>query len=112
MGPFVTIRVGVQWIVPDADPVLSFFWAGKGKPRDYYHDDAITKLGLQSRSNFDETKRLALTRQAFDRNNEQVYIIPFGSAPTVLVHNKDLNVPRDFSTNAYGLPLSTVSWKK
>ncbi|MDE0538026.1 MAG: ABC transporter substrate-binding protein [Rhodospirillales bacterium] len=98
--------------IPDADPVLSFFWAGKGKPRDYYYDDVITKLGAQSRSQFNETKRLALTRQAFDRNNEQVYIIPFGSAPTVLVHSKDLNVPRDFSTNAYGLPLSTVSWKK
>ena len=45
-----------------------------------------------------------------NRNNEKLYVFPIASAPTLLVHTRELNLPRTFSTNAYGLPLSTASW--
>ena len=98
--------------IPDVSPVFTFYWSGKGRPRDYHFDDAITKIGKQAKANFDVAARNRMYQQAFDRNNEMTYAIPFASAPTNLIHTKDLIIPNDFSTNAYGLPLAEARWAK
>lgn len=98
--------------IPDVSPVFTFYWSGKGRPRDYHFDDVITKIGIKAKATFDVAERNKLYQQAFDRNNEMTYAIPFASAPTNLIHTKDLIIPNDFSTNAYGLPLAEVRWRK
>lgn len=72
----------------------------------------MTKTGRTAQTTFDENKRNAMFLKAFNHNNDQAYVIPFASAPTVLVHSSDLDIPYDFSTNAYGLVLNNVHWKK
>lgn len=98
--------------IPDVSPVFTFYWSGKGRPRDYHFDDVMTKIGIKAKAVFDVAERNKLYQQAFDRNNEMTYAIPFASAPTNLIHTKDLVIPLDFSTNAYGLPLARVHWRK
>ncbi len=94
--------------VPDVANVMSFFFAKS--PRDYYRDPVMRKLEKAGKSNFDAGQRQKIYRQAMNRNNDMLYVLPIASAPTLLIHTQELNIPRNFSTNAYGLPLSTVGW--
>ncbi|MDA0241118.1 MAG: ABC transporter substrate-binding protein [Proteobacteria bacterium] len=98
--------------IPDVSPVFTFYFSGKGRPRDYAFDDVVTELGKKAISVFDPAARNEMYRQAYNRINEQVYVIPFATAPTNLIHTKDLIIPNDFSTNAYGLPLAELKWRK
>ena len=98
--------------IPDVAKVFDFYWQGPKHRNDYHHDPVLFKTRKAAATTFDKKARDAMFLKAFNHNNDQVYVIPFASAPTVLVHTKDLDIPYDFSTNAYGLDLSNAHWKK
>ena len=94
--------------VPDVANVMSFFFAKS--PRNYYRDEVMRKLEKAGKLDFDAGQRQKIYRQAMNRNKHMLYVFPIASAPTLLIHTRGLNILRNFSTNSYGLPLSTVSW--
>jgi peptide/nickel transport system substrate-binding protein len=90
-----------------ASTVALYFEPG---PRDFYRDSIIEKLRQESLVTIDPEKRSDIFRQLWDRMNEQAYILPLASRPSVLIHNKDLVVPAG-SFNAWGANLYELSWK-
>ena len=46
----------------------------------------------------------------FDRVNEQAYVMPLTTMPTVFVHSKDVEVLKG-SLSPYGASLSHIRWK-
>ena len=94
-----------------ADVAIIMGWGFEDSPNDYSRDAEIKKLAAAAERSFDAKEREDHYRRIFDRNNEQVYILPLASAPTELLHTKDLDIPRDFSTNAFGADLSALNWK-
>ena len=95
--------------VPDVSAVMAFFF--EDSPRDYAQDMVLKGIAATADRMLDDTKRNEIYRNAFNRNNEQAYVIPIASVPTIFIHTKDLAIPVDFSTNGFGVELETVRWK-
>lgn len=75
---------------PDVATTMDYYF--DGGPRDYYHDDIISKLRMAGAIEIDPVKRTDIYRQVFDRVNERHYIMPLTNFPSVFVHTKDLVV--------------------
>ena len=100
-----------QWSsggVPDVDATISFYFGSKA--RDYWQDKQIAKLRKEGGSTFDAGKRAAIYRKAFDRINDQAYMMPIASNPAVFVHSKDVRVDKG-SINPFGAAMNRIHWK-
>lgn len=100
-----------QWSsggVPDVDATISFYFGSKA--RDYWGDKQIAQYRKQGGSTFDVAKREAVYRKAFDRINEQGYMMPIASLPAVFVHAKDVRVEKG-SISPFGAAINRIHWK-
>ena len=100
-----------QWSsggVPDVDATISFYFGSKA--RDYWNDKEIAGYRKQGGSTFDIAKRAAIYRKAFDRINEQGYMMPIASNPGVFVHSKDVRVEKG-SISPFGAVMNRIHWK-
>jgi ABC-type transport system substrate-binding protein len=75
---------------PDADNILGVYFTGPAYR--YYNDDMISKWMEEGTREFDLPKREAIYQKIFDRVNEQSYILPVTSVPTVYVHTKQVRI--------------------
>ena len=94
--------------VPDADALVSFYFGSKA--RNYYGDKQIAGWMKQAGASFDIAAREALYRKIFNRINEQAYIVPIASLPSVFVHAKDLEIDKGI-INPFGADVSRIRWK-
>ena len=94
--------------VPDSDALVSFYFGSKA--RNYYGDKQIAGWMKEAGSTFDTAARETLYRKIFNRINEQAYIIPIASLPSVFVHAKDLEIDEGI-INPFGAQLARIRWK-
>ena len=94
--------------IADAGQAVFFHWTRS--PRNYSGDPAMLKFAKLSDTTLDPVKRAKIIRDAFDRNNRQIYVLPLFGAPRVFAHTKDLAVPKT-SLNGYGAVLNQLKWK-
>ena len=93
---------------PDVDVTAGFFFM-KGS-RNYMGDNELTAAHAAGQMTFDLNKRKALYQAAFDRVNEQAYMMPLVPLPVVLAHTKNI-VIHGGHKNPEGFELNRVSWK-
>lgn len=94
--------------VPDADALVTFYFGSKA--RDYYGDTQIKSWMKAAGALFDIDEREALYRKIFNRINEQAYVIPIASLPSVFVHSRDLVIEKGI-INPFGAEMSRIGWK-
>ncbi len=94
--------------VPDSDALVSFYFGSKA--RNYYGDKQIAGWMKEAGSTFDNAARETLYRKIFNRINEQAYIVPIASLPSVFVHAKDLEIDKGI-INPFGAQLARIRWK-
>ncbi len=94
--------------VPDVDALVTFYFGSKA--RNYYGDKDIPGWMKTAGAGFDIAARAALYRKIFDRINEQAYIIPIASLPSVFVHDKDLEIDKGI-INPFGAEMGRIRWK-
>ena len=94
--------------VPDSDALVTFYFGSKA--RNYYGDKTIAGWMKEAGATFDTAAREALYRKIFNRINEQAYIIPIASLPSVFVHAKDLEIDKGI-INPFGAQLGRTRWK-
>ena len=94
--------------VPDVDALVSFYFLSKA--RDYYGDETIKGWIRKAGSIFDVEERKVIYRRVFDRINEQAYIVPIASLPSVFVHDKDLEIDEGI-INPFGAQMARIRWK-
>ena len=73
-------------------------------------DNELTAAHAAGQMTFDLNKRKALYQAAFDRVNEQAYMMPLVPLPVVLAHTKNI-VIHGGHKNPEGFELNRVSWK-
>lgn len=84
---------------PDASAGLDFFY--REDSRDYARDKSLIVAMDKAAEELDEEKRRALYQTAFDRINDQSYVMTMTTLPTVFVHTKDIAI-RPGSLEPYG----------
>lgn len=94
--------------LPDTSSTANMMFAPG--PRNYNGDKVLDQFRIKGSGELDDTKRRAIYKQAFDHINEQAYIMPLTTLPTVFVHTKDLEI-QGGSLSPYGAALSHLSWK-
>ncbi|MAF48718.1 MAG: hypothetical protein CMM10_10660 [Rhodospirillaceae bacterium] len=94
--------------LPDTSSTANMIFAPG--PRNYNGDKMLNKFRIKAAAEMDEGKRRAIYKQAFDRVNEQAYVMPLTTLPTVFVHTKDLAI-QNGSLSPYGAALSHIRWK-
>jgi peptide/nickel transport system substrate-binding protein len=92
----------------DASSIISYYF--DETPRNYWNDKTIADWAATALKTADIEKRKAIYRQIYDRNNEQVYVLPLAVVPTVVVHTKDLIIDPD-PPHALGSLLYDMRWK-
>jgi ABC-type transport system substrate-binding protein len=75
---------------PEADNILGVYFDGPAGP--YYNDAKIGEWMREGTAEFDLAKRENIYQKIFDYINEQSYILPITSVPTVYVHSKDVRI--------------------
>ena len=93
---------------PDVDVTAGFFFM-KGS-RNYMGDAELTASHIAGQVTFDLDKRKAIYQAAFDRVNDQAYMMPLVPLPVVLAHTKDIVVHKSHM-HPEGFELNKVSWK-
>ena len=93
---------------PDVDVTAGFFFM-KGS-RNYMGDKELTAAHAAGQVTFDLNKRKAVYQAAFDRVNDQAYMMPLVPLPVVLAHTKEI-VVHGGHKNPEGFELNRVSWK-
>ncbi len=94
--------------LPDTSSTANMMFAPG--PRNYNGDKLLNALRLKGNSELDEAKRKAAYKAMFDRVNQQAYVMPLTTMPTVYVHSKDVEVLKG-SLSPYGASLSHIRWK-
>lgn len=82
-----------QWAsggLADVDSTLSFFFS-KGA-RNYTGDAELTEIVKRGTVEFDDAKRRAINKEAFDRVNRMHYIMPIAARPTAFLHTKEVRI--------------------
>jgi peptide/nickel transport system substrate-binding protein len=92
----------------DASSIISYYF--DDTPRNYWNDKVIPGLAETALKTVDIEKRKAIYREIYDRNNEQVYVLPLAVAPTVVVHTKDLYIDPN-PPHALGTAFYDMRWK-
>jgi len=94
--------------LPDASSPVQFLFAPGA--RDYWHDKQIQAWMKEGMATTDEERREAIYKKAYDRVNEQAYVVPLSTKPDVFIHNRDLVLDKT-SGGVYGLDFYEVHWK-
>jgi peptide/nickel transport system substrate-binding protein len=92
----------------DASSIISYYF--DDTPRNYWNDKVIPGLAETALKTVDIEKRKAIYREIYDRNNEQVYVLPLAVDPMVVVHTKDLYIDPD-PPHALGTAFYDMRWK-
>lgn len=93
---------------PDVDVTAGFFFM-KGS-RNYMGDDMLTKAHKQGRQEFDQNKRDAIYRAAFDRVTNEAYMMPLIPLPVVVAHKKEVRLLGGHKSPE-GFYLNYLEWK-
>lgn len=93
---------------PDASAGLDFFY--REDSRDYARDKSITEAMDKAATELDEEKRRAIYQATFDRINDQAYIMPMTTLPTVFVHTQEIAV-KPGSLEPFGALGRDFFWK-
>ncbi len=93
--------------VPDVDALVSFYFGSKA--RDYYGDKQIVAWRKKAGATFDTKARNVIYRKIFNRINQQAYIIPIASLPSVFVHTKDITIDKGI-INPFGAQMGRIKW--
>lgn len=93
---------------PDVDATAGFFFM-KGS-RNYMGDDMLAKGYHAGQQEFDQKKRDAIYRAAFDRVTTEAYMMPLIPLPVVLAHTKDVKLV-GVNKSPEGFYLNMVAWK-
>jgi peptide/nickel transport system substrate-binding protein len=72
----------------DASSIVTYYF--DETPRNYWNDKAIAGWAETALKTLDGEQRKALYRRIYDRNNQQVFVLPLAVVPLVVVHTKDL----------------------
>jgi len=94
---------------PGASPIGTLERFFTSPARDYFHDQAIVDLKKKADGEIDQTKRVALYRDIFNRVNEQAYLMPLTTFPCVFAHSADLVVETG-ALNPGGIDLDRIHW--
>lgn len=94
--------------VPDADALVAFYFGSKA--RNYYGDEDVLAWMKKAGATFDVAGREAFYRKIFDRINEQAYIVPIASLPSVFVHDKELEIEKGV-INGFGAAMGRIAWR-
>jgi peptide/nickel transport system substrate-binding protein len=92
---------------PETTAVFTSLFGGA---RDYAKDPIIDKAIAQAEKTFDIAERAKILQTAVDRNNEQVYVLPISTMPTVLLHGKNVKVQPGIMS-MHDAEISDFSWK-
>jgi peptide/nickel transport system substrate-binding protein len=92
---------------PDVDSTMGFFFAPGG--RNYTEDAMLTTAWEKGSTIFDEAQRKAHYRAAFDRINDQKYMMIVSTLPSVFVHTKDLVIEKG-TRAAFGAEFTKMHW--
>ena len=87
---------------------IDFFFGPSG--RNYWKDPVITKLRKQGHAAMDTAKRNAVYKQAFDRINEQTFMVPVSTIPSVIVHTKEIRL-KPGGVTSFGVTPGDIFWK-
>jgi ABC-type transport system substrate-binding protein len=60
--------------------------------RDFWRDEEINQWGKDGLATFDLEKRQAAYKKVLDKINDQAYMLPLVTMPTVFIHSKDVKV--------------------
>ena len=91
----------------EASAVMTSLFGGN---RDYSGDADIAKWLGEAERTFDIEARAKVLKQAIDRNNEQLYILPISTFPSVLVHRTNLRVEPNL-LSYHDVEISDYFWK-
>ena len=100
-----------QWAsggLADVQSTVNFFH-GKS-PRNYYGDKIISKTLVTGEAQFNDAKRRAAYKVAFDRNNTEFYMMPITPNPPTFLHDKDLSIVGG-ETDTFGATVVGLSWR-
>jgi peptide/nickel transport system substrate-binding protein len=78
--------------------------------RTYWDDPVLDEASQTGASERDPEKRKAIYRKAFDRINDQAYLLPFSSMPQTLIHSSELEVAAS-SARQFDFNVTVFKWK-
>lgn len=81
-----------------------------GSKRDYSGDAELAKSMAEAERTFDIEARRKAIQIAINRNNENLYILPISTFPSVLVHKSEVAV-RPNLLSFHDVDISGYSWK-
>jgi peptide/nickel transport system substrate-binding protein len=93
--------------LPDVSAVTSFYFGNQD--RDYWRDAAINEIARAGTGILDDAERREHYRKAFDRINEQAYIMPISTFPAVLIHTREVRIDKG-SLSPGGADLYRMHW--
>ncbi len=93
---------------PDVENTAGFFWL-KGS-RDYHGDEILHGLVGKGGSELDPEKRAEIFASGFDRIIEQRYQMPLIPIPSVVVHDKGVEIQGGHKSPK-GFELNRIRWK-
>jgi len=93
---------------PDSSAGLDFFY--RAESRDYARDKSLLEAMDKAAEELDEEKRRVLYQSAFDRINDQSYIMTMTTLPTVFVHTQEIAI-RPGSLEPYGALGRDFFWR-
>jgi len=94
--------------LPDASSTMNYWFSKTG--RDFWRDDIIDGLRKKGDGTIDVAKRREIYKQAYDRINEQRWIMPISLRPGVFIHTKELEMDK-IVISPIGFRLGGLRWK-
>ena len=85
------------------------YWFSK-TGRDFWRDDIVDGLRKQGDSTIDVAKRREIYKQAYDRVNNQRWIMPISLRPGIFVHTKEIAMDK-VVISPIGFKLGGIRWK-
>jgi peptide/nickel transport system substrate-binding protein len=94
--------------LPDASSTMNYWFSKTG--RDFWRDDIIDGLRKKGDATIDVAKRREIYKQAYDRINEQRWIMPISLRPGVFIHTKEIEMDK-IVISPIGFRLGGIRWK-
>ena len=94
--------------LPDASSTMNYWFSKTG--RDFWRDDIVDGLRKQGDSTIDVAKRREIYKQAYDRVNDQRWILPLSLRPGIFVHTKEIAMD-EVVISPIGFKLGGIRWK-
>lgn len=94
----------------DASMAVNVLVSSGVDSRTYWNDPILNRASENGGVEMDINKRRAIYREAFDRINDQAYILPFSSMPQTLIHSRDLEIVPS-AVRPYDFNITVFKWK-